>query len=286
MEWIAIHFFIHDNTFHNRFLVEYLKPEIEQMRQEKILEQYFYIVYWQGGNHIRFRYKSLDTQLVEKRVTDRYNKFLKVYEPRYVMQEKTYYEVYSQNKENVQDIIFVPDKTWRRMIYEPELERYGGAASMEHNEQIFVLSSKYTLLIREQAGDNMMKRIVGSLDMFTLSIKGLRNKRKFLDLYRRYWSDFAPGNGNAIISVSDMCAKYKERYETLLVETNTFYAEWENGIRQGMNMVCEHQTTFPDADVAYHMILASQIHMTNNRLGIIPQLEAVLADVLYACEED
>lgn len=89
-----------------------------------------------------------------------------------------------------------------------------------------------------------------------------------------------------MISVSDICAKYKERYKALLAETNTFYTEWENGIRQGMDMVCEYQTAYPDADAAYHMILASQIHMTNNRLGIIPQLEAVLADVLYACEED
>ena len=36
-------------------------------------------------------------------------------------------------------------------------------------------------------------------------------------------------------------------------------------------------------DTAERMILSSQIHMTNNRLGIVPQLEAPLAEVLQVC---
>lgn len=285
MEWKAIHFFIHDNTFHNQFLVEYLKPEIECMEREQVLTQYFYIVYWQGGNHIRFRYKSVNALLVEKRVISRYKSFLEIYEPRYVMQENTYYEIYSKNKENVQDITFIPDRTVRRMRYEPEIERYGGFDSLKYSECIFSLSSKYALQIREQAGDSMMRRIIGSLDMFTLAIKGLEDKKKFLSLYRRFWSDFAPDNGRTFISVANLSAKYKERYGELMMGSGTFYIAWENGIREKMDKVCGCQTAYPDSNTAYHMILASQIHMTNNRLGIIPQMEAVLADVLYVCEE-
>lgn len=286
MEWRATYFFIHDNTFHDRFLVEYLKPEIERMEKEQILIQYFYIAYWQGGNHIRFRYKSTDAKLVEKRVTAIYKKFLEIYEPRYVMQEDTYYKVYSQNKENVQDLTFVPDRSLHRMKYEPEIERYGGPDSMEYSEKIFSLSSKYALQIREQAGDSMVKRIIGALDMFTLAIKRLNNKKEFLSLYHRYWIEFVPDNGNPVISILDLCAKYKKRYKTLMMETNTFYTEWENGICEEVDKACSCQTAYPDSNTAYNMILASQIHMTNNRLGIMPQMEAVLADVLYACEED
>ena len=143
MEWNAIHFFIHDNTYHNQFLVEYLKNEIESLEKEKIIYRYFYIVYWQGGNHIRFRYKSVDERLVEERVIDCFKNFLEIYDPHYVMLEKDYYEIYSKNKENVQDITFIPDKTVRRMVYEPETERYGGVNSLSHSESIFSLSSKY-----------------------------------------------------------------------------------------------------------------------------------------------
>lgn len=284
MEWNAIHLFIHDNTYHNRFLVEYLKPEIEYLEREQILSQFFYIVYWQGGNHIRFRYKSMNALLVEERVIEVFKSFLKEYTPLYVMPEKVYYEVYSKNKENVQDIAFIPDKTVRRMIYEPETERYGGAECLQHSESIFSLSSRYALQIREQAGDSMMKRIIGSLDMFTLAIKGVEDKKKFLSLYHRYWSDFAPNNGKLLISVSELSAKYKKRFKELMADKNPFYKDWENGIKEEMDNVCKFQTVYPDRNTAYHMILSSQIHMTNNRLGIVPQLEAVLAEVLYACE--
>ena len=153
MEWNANHYFIHDSTCHNRFLTEYLKPEVEQLEMENLLDQYFYIVYWQGGNHIRFRYKSAEPAVVEKRMAERFKSFLEGYKPQYVLPEKAYYEIYSRNKENVEDLTFIPDGSIRQIAYEPETERYGGPESLPHCEQIFSLSSEYTLTLREQAGD-------------------------------------------------------------------------------------------------------------------------------------
>ena len=69
-------------------------------------------------------------------------------------------------------------------------------------------------------------------------------------------------------------------------KAGTFYSEWESGIREGIQRACACQTAYPDENTARHLILASQIHMTNNRLGIVPQLETVLAEVLLnVCEE-
>ena len=86
--------------------------------------------------------------------------------------EKAYYELYSNNKENVEDITFIPDKSARRMVYEPETERYGGPRSLPHCEKIFSLSSKYTLGIRKNSGNSVMKRIIGGLDLFTTQGQG------------------------------------------------------------------------------------------------------------------
>ena len=79
MEWNANHYFIHDSTCHNRFLTEYLKPEAEQLEKEGLLDQFFYIVYWQGGNHIRFRYQSREPETVERRMNARFESFLEGY---------------------------------------------------------------------------------------------------------------------------------------------------------------------------------------------------------------
>ncbi|MBR5960936.1 MAG: thiopeptide-type bacteriocin biosynthesis protein [Clostridia bacterium] len=287
MEWNATHFFIHDSTTHNRFLADYFKPEIEELEKDGLLAQYFFIVYWQGGNHIRFRYKSVNPEAVEERMTARFKSFLEGYEPRYVLSEKDYYAIYSHNKEQVEDTTFIPDRSIRRIPYEPETDRYGGPESLKHCEQIFSLSSKYALKIRKQAGDSVIRRIIGALDMFTLAIKGLENPKGFLSGYRQYWTGFAPANGKSIVSAEELSMKYRKRFKELMREAGDFYSEWEAGIREGIQRACECQTAYPDMNTARHLILASQIHMTNNRLGIIPQLEAVLAEVLLnACEEN
>ena len=286
MEWNATHFFIHDSTTHNRFLVDFFKPEIEKLERDGILAQYFYIVYWQGGNHIRFRYKSTEPETVERRMTAGFENFLESYEPRYVLSGKDYYAIYSHNKEKVEDITFVPDRSIRRIPYEPETDRYGGPKSLKYCEKIFSLSSKYALQIREQAGDSMIRRIIGALDMFALAIKGLENPKGFLSGYRQYWSGFAPGDGKKLLSVDELSVKYREHFRELMRKAGEFYSEWESGIREGIRKACACQTAYPDENTARHLILASQIHMTNNRLGIVPQLEAVLAEVLLnVCEE-
>ena len=282
-EWNATHYFIHDSTSHNRFLVDYLKPETEQLEKEGLLDQYFYIVYWQGGNHVRFRYKSREPETVERRMNARFDSFLEGYEPKYVLPEKAYYELYSNNKENVEDITFIPDKSARRMVYEPETERYGGPRSLPHCEKIFSLSSKYTLGIRKNAGNSVMKRIIGGLDLFTLAVKGLRDREPFLSLYSQYWKGFA-GENKKLFSTEELAEKYKKRHDSLMEDAGDYYRDWEMGLREEMEQVCETQSVYPDQDTAEKMILASQIHMTNNRLGIIPQMEAPLAEVLRICE--
>ena len=213
----------------------------------------------------------------------RFESFLEGYEPKYVLSEKAYYELYSQNKENVKDISFIPDRSIRRTAYEPETERYGGSGSLPHCEKIFSLSSKYTLGIREEAGNSVMKRIIGGLDLFALAVKGLGNRKQFLSLYSQYWKGFAGGN-KRLFSTEELAAKYRKRYDALMADAGDDYRDWETELWEEMEIVCETQTAYPDQDTAEKMILASQIHMTNNRLGIIPQLEAPLAEVLLVCE--
>ena len=129
-----------------------------------------------------------------------------------------------------------------------------------------------------------MKRIVGGLDMFALAVKELPDKKRFLNLYSQYWKEFAPNAGKEFFSVKELAAKYRNRYEELMKDAGDFYRKWGKGLREEMRLASREQTAYPDVDTAERMILSSQIHMTNNRLGIVPQLEAPLAEVLQVCE--
>ncbi len=286
MEWKALHLFIHDIAFHNVFLVEYLKPEIERMEQNSLLKQYFYISYWQGGNHIRFRYKSHRPEQVEDGVKACFAAFQSCYKPVYVLSEADYYELYANNKEQVEDLTWFDDRTARAMAYEPEFQRYGGLDCMVYNETLFSISSRYALQIRKDAGSNMLRRIIGALDMFTIALRCLRDPMTFLIRYQAYWAEFAPSKTGIAISATELAEKYKARYRKLIHNGYAFYTEWENVLQKEMREICRVQTTYFDAESARAMVLSSQIHMTNNRLGIFPQMEALLADVLYLCGGD
>lgn len=286
MEWKALHLFIHDISFHNLFLVEYLKPEIERMEQTSLLKQYFYISYWQGGNHIRFRYKSNRPKQVESGVKACFTAFQSCYKPVNVLSEADYYNLYYNNNEQVKDLTWVDDRTVRAMDYEPEFQRYGGSDCMVHNEVLFAISSRYALQIRKDVGSSMLRRIIGALDMFTIALRCLQDPMAFLVSYRTYWAEVAPSKNSIAISAMELAVKYKERYKKLIQNGYAFYFEWDNVLQKEMLEICRVQTTYFDAESARAMIMSSQIHMTNNRLGIFPQMEAFLADVLYLCGGD
>lgn len=286
MGWKALHLFIHDISFHNVFLVEYLKPEIERMEQTSLLKQFFYISYWQGGNHIRFRYKSHRPKQVEAEVKACFASFQSCYKPVYVLSKTAYYELYSDNKEQVEDLTWVNDRTVQAMEYEPEFQRYGGSSCMVHNEALFSISSRYALQIRKDAGSNMLHRIIGALDMFTIALRCLQDPMDFLTRYRTYWAEFAPSKSRIVMSATELSEKYKERYKKLIQNGYVFYSEWEKALQKEMKEICRIQITYFDAESARAMILSSQIHMTNNRLGVFPQMEAFLAEVLCLCGGD
>lgn len=283
MEWNAIHLYIHDTDYHNRFLVDFLKPEITKMEEEGILAQFFYILYWQGGNHIRFRYKSPQKECVRGRVYQVYTEFLKEYQPQKVLTKEQYYAIYSKNKENVSDITFIDDKSFCDMRYEPEIERYGGEKSISYNEKIFSLSSKYALHIRESAKGNLMKQIIGGLDMFTLALKNVSDKKMFLEYYMHFWKEFSSVE-QEVLPINKIVQMYKERYTQLLAGEHRAYEEWDNGFEELLKNACEKQSAYKDESTAKNMLIASQVHMTHNRLGLMPRMECDLAKILYECE--
>ncbi len=282
MEWEALHLFIHDQSAHNLFLSDYLGPVLESLKTNSVIKQYFFIVYWQGGNHIRVRYKTADSDLVERKIKECFREFLLSYTPRYVLSEEDYYRIYKNNKENVTDIAFVRDGSFKRMIYEPETKRYGGTKALEICEKIFEVSSDYALALRKKSGGSLIKRLVFGLDMFALAVKNLEDPDIFLQRYESYWKDFAPSE-EPILNEEELVEKYKSRFARIINEEIEGYEGWSNAIDRDLKEAVSVQDSYGIENTAHLMILSSIVHMNNNRLGIAPQLESILARTLYRC---
>ena len=284
MEWNSLHLFIHDLTYHNNFLITKLKPLIEILKQKDLLEKYFFIIYWKGGNHIRFRFKSKNPEIVEEKLKECFNQYLMTYEPKHVMSEKVYLDTYKKNKENVIDLEMIKDGNIKKFKYEPEYDRYGGKEAIEYSENIFECSSEYALKIREITAGNFNQRIIIALDLFAVAISNLSNKGKFLTYYKKYWEDFSENVKYNIISEDKLFDFYFNRYQKIISNTPEFYNDWKESININLSKAISVNNVFENKELANIMLLASHIHMNNNRLSIMPQLESILANVLLRCE--
>src|SRR5690242_11628145 len=65
--WISMHIFYASNP--NPLLTEAVAPLIDELKQQRLIQHYFFIRYWQEGPHIRLR--LLPTEGVEAETVTR-----------------------------------------------------------------------------------------------------------------------------------------------------------------------------------------------------------------------
>jgi len=74
---------------------------------------------------------------------------------------------------------------------------------------------------------------------------------------------------------------YSNRYTSLKENINmTPYKSWLCSLKDLIKKITEGQTAYNTSEQAFNLILASHIHMFNNRIGIYPQYESVIASVV------
>lgn len=118
--WITIKIYV-ETILHECFLTTLMKPFVNELDKNEIIDQYFFVRYIDSKPHIRLRIKAKDCKIYQ--VVDR------------IMQ----FEKEIQKKEVVESICIVP--------YKRELVRYGGPELYLYCEKIFCMESKMVLEI-------------------------------------------------------------------------------------------------------------------------------------------
>ncbi|NLP17256.1 MAG: hypothetical protein GX379_09525 [Clostridiales bacterium] len=286
MNWKAIHFYIHDNKFHTTFLTEYLKPFIERQQKKGHLKKFFYIIYWQGGNHIRFRYISDCEQEIKEGLINCFRDFKKIYRPSEVMDKETYYKIFSNNKEEVTELQWIEDGNYLEVPYEPEYSRYGGTEAIGYSENVFQCSSCYALEILEQAKNNYGLKLFAALDMMGIALENIEKKEEFLKYYYDFWRDFNEQKEEPGAYTKGLFEKYKHYNERTSGRNVEFYSAWKEQLCKNLDEAVRVQNTFDNGWQAKNLILASLLHMNHNRLGIYPRYESIMAKIMLLCAKE
>ncbi|UII30241.1 thiopeptide-type bacteriocin biosynthesis protein [Fulvivirga ulvae] len=131
------------------FLINGVKPLIDQVMENQMADQYFFIRYWEKGPHIRLRFKG-DRAILENKVkpllTEHVNNYFKN-RPSERQDPEWLKDVPEQQQ-------WYPNNSVQFIAYDPETERYGGEHALLVSERQFQASSEATLKIVEEGLDS------------------------------------------------------------------------------------------------------------------------------------
>ncbi|WP_165423825.1 thiopeptide-type bacteriocin biosynthesis protein [Ktedonosporobacter rubrisoli] len=227
-EWISIHIFYYGDL--NSLLVSCVQPLIESLREQSLIERYFFIRYWQEGLHIRLRLLPMDfadhdkikylaEQAISQFLIQRpalYKPNPQIYAPfqRYLFIAEYGREKLIETYGEHGSIPLRPNNSFAYIPYEPEYDRYGGVAGVDLAEWHFEYSSAMVL--------KLLTRINMTVPTIALGISFQLMQYYFFELfdteeeiiqaietYMKYWEKgrFAKNTKNVIDQ------SYKTRYE-------------------------------------------------------------------------
>ncbi|MET3574197.1 thiopeptide-type bacteriocin biosynthesis protein [Bhargavaea ullalensis] len=273
--WHSKHIFIHDFGLIERFLCDHLRELTEQIPPD----EWFFIRYWQGGPHIRLRYRFAEEE--RKAAFDRLlENTLKTFEQSHGGHDfrPVDYDPRIVRLEGVDDLGIHPNFSIRDIPYVPELDRYGGEAAMPHSEALFFRSSVTAASIIGSV--EWPKRYVAAFDLMQYSFEiaaalGMaESEEAFFSDYRRVWDAFETDERQE--AVREALARRMDRNRER-AEIPAVYRSYLDELQRLMKQILDHQNTFPPGTV--HYLMVSHIHMMNNRLGLSPENERFLSGI-------
>ena len=264
--WVSFHLFTAEPL--DRFLNDAVAPFVAAVLAERLASAFFFIRYWEGGPHIRLRFRTSAREPLVRRT-------------------RAHFAAVS-----VQEI-----------EYEPEVSRYGGEKGIVVSERQFEASSRAVLgamAEREWSYESAIGTAVQLHIMFAsamgFDLSGAA--RFFATVSERFatTTGWLPPNltiEEVIRQFASLFARQRDRLVALhrnvwsaLRERQRFEQRWANRWVRDNAEVAKRLRLARGLDAAEpwtnaeHAIMVSYVHMTNNRLGVLNRDEAYVAYVL------
>lgn len=273
--WTSKHIFIHDYKLVDVFLQEKLLPLIDRYD----LDKWFFIRYWQGGPHVRLRYKMKELQVkhdFEEELEDTLREFkLKYQDGKF---SEVSYDERVVKLEGVKDLKIHPNFSIQDISYIPEIARYGGEKAVEFSEDLFSASSKLASYVIQKIA--WPKRYIIAFDVMFYSYKmaeklGISpSKEVFFSSYNQVWNSFR--DKEELSKIQDFLQARLEQLENKESIPKVYDKYFEN-MEKNLKWIMKYQNFYTKETIYY--ILISHIHMLNNRLGLSPQNEYLLSRI-------
>lgn len=299
--WLSVHVFLSDPVQSERYLRERLDPAVRRWCADDALDRWFFIRYWEGGPHLRIRLSGR-IAASEANAIDVLSDGIAAFCSNNPPSREAYYRnhTFDGRPVAVDALPWYAEGTVTRVDYQPEILRYGGADAIAANEQLFDLSSRLALSLCKATEGRPNGRLSPAFALMAAAIlacgEDMAGLGAFFDQYGALWASMVDRE-----AVDAHVPKPSEDQLGLLLrleqeasagwDGKSAHAVWADGVLQ----LVEHLRALHERGqlvgpfdgrntVGHDMcrtavlgIVGSQIHMLNNRLGIPPAGELLLA---------
>jgi thiopeptide-type bacteriocin biosynthesis protein len=272
----------------DRFLTDAVRPLVESVFEEHLASAFFFIRYWEGGSHVRLRFRTTDREPLARRTRAHF---------------ESYFEAYPSAVRTDPPASHMPTDCVREIAYEPEVTRYGGTKGIVASERQFEASSRAILAAmagREWSYESAIGVAVQLHIMFASTMGfDLRGAAEFFatvsENFGKTTGWLPPGmtNEDAVRQFAALFAIQRERLVALhrevwsaSKERARFAERWANRWLRDNDDVARRLRRARGISPGEpwtgieHAIMTSYVHMTNNRLGVMNRDEAYVAYLL------
>ncbi len=207
-EWVSLHVYYSGDA--DPMIVETVRPLVARLREDGLIDGWFFVKYWKGGPHLRLRFHPVSAEArdeVTTRAAGAVQEFLtrrpalfdvytdaesrgRVYKKMYVAE----YGEESWNREYGADgqMPFEPNNSVAPAPYEPEYDRYGGETGVAIAEWHFERSSDLTAHLLAVSNTHVRPVLLGlATQLMLMSAYTFLGEdaavRRFFQRYRAFW---------------------------------------------------------------------------------------------------
>ncbi len=205
-EWLSFHVFYAANS--NPLLVEGVGPVVRRLREEGLIQRWFFIRYWLEGPHVRLRVlpaRDEDAPRIRAEVHEALRAMLARRPALYEADrdssadlfKQMYLAEYSEEQWNAEygadgAMPYRDNNSVHEIAYAREWDRYGGPAGMALSEWHFERSSDLVLRLLETSNLHMRTVLLGQTVQLDMALcfaflPGEEAVARFLENYRIFW---------------------------------------------------------------------------------------------------
>jgi thiopeptide-type bacteriocin biosynthesis protein len=301
--WYSLHLFLSDPLKTEAFLTNILAPCAQKLMQEKKITNWFFIRYWLGGPHLRFRFLTNDPAL-QSELINTFSSIIDNYKAERAVSREEYYQQHSFDGESLDPatLPWHPDGSVVIIDYEPEYQRYGGEKAIVPAEVLFCQSSNLAVALVKASSANLSLRSGIALPLMLTTVLAYSTDpqllRGFFFGYASYWQQYS--SQNQALAAKELAnptpdIKHVELIKTMLGGAKSNSASqpqtlWRKSVKtliselHAINATGQVISPFDNTPLdkkqfepAMLHILSSQIHMLNNRLAMSPSFELLFS---------